>query len=189
MDFGDVLEEWERMERERARRKGVASIRGDAPIRRESADPAENEPESPQSDFAAWIDSHDIVDKDQADGDSPPLAAGTATSAGAEASAEREARARRLAAMPPQASIDLHGMNAREAEEALRRFFEDSSRQGLEKVLVIHGKGNHSKGEPVLKRIARKAIETSPWAGRSGEAERAQGGSGALWVAIRARKA
>jgi DNA-nicking Smr family endonuclease len=182
MDFGDVLDEWERIERERARQKGVASIRGDAPVRREASElepepeASEREVEARRSALAAWIDGHEVCDKDS--GDSPALGA-------AELRAEREERARRFAALSPQASIDLHGMGAREAETALELFLEDSARRGLEKVLVVHGKGNHSAGEPVLRRVARTTIEHCPWAGRSGEADRAQGGSGAVWVAIR----
>jgi DNA-nicking Smr family endonuclease len=52
-------------------------------------------------------------------------------------------------------------------------------------VLVIHGKGMHSEGEPVLGRTARRVIEASPWTGGYGPAERSQGGSGALWVAVK----
>jgi len=185
MEFGDILAEWEKMERERARHKGVASIRGDAPIRRESPEQAgpEAEPESarPRSALETWLDDHEIQDKDKA------LEEGRSLDE-AELRARREERDRRFAAMAPQASIDLHGLGAQEAEAALRAFLEDAGRRGLEKVLVIHGKGNHSSGEPILGRVARKTIEKSPWAGRSGEASRALGGSGALWVAIRKRK-
>jgi DNA-nicking Smr family endonuclease len=163
MDFGDVLNEWERMKRERAR---AQRSREDIP------DPV---PESARrSAFEAWLDEHEVDDKD----------AETAPS-GSEAHAEREERDRRLAAMQPQATVDLHGMTARDAESAILAFLEDSGRRGLEKVLIVHGKGNHSKEGPVLGQVARRAVEKSPWAGRSGRAERTEGGSGALWVAVR----
>jgi len=174
MNFEDILKEWERIERDRARRKGVASIRGDAPCRRDAED-SDAEREA----LAAWIDNHEICDKDSA------APEGGSGQSGAELRAAREEKARRFAALSPQASIDLHGMGAAEAEAALELFLGDAARRGLEKVLVVHGKGNHSRGEPVLRRVVRATIERSPWAGRSGEADRSQGGSGALWVAIR----
>lgn len=161
MDFGELLDEWERMKRERSR------------AAHPKAGPADPVPETARlSPFEAWLDEHGVEDKD-------------AELPGASAQAEREARDRRLAALAPQASLDLHGMGAQEAEAALLAFLEDSGRRGLEKVIVVHGKGNHSKDEPVLGRVARRALEKSPWAGRSGVAGRAEGGSGALWVLLR----
>jgi DNA-nicking Smr family endonuclease len=101
---------------------------------------------------------------------------------------ERGREASRLAALKPQATLDLHGMTGAEAESATADFLESSSRAGLEKVLVIHGKGLHSTGVPVLKRAARRAIEANVLAGRFGEAGRKEGGSGALWVLIRKKR-
>ena len=56
---------------------------------------------------------------------------------------------------------------------------------GAEKVLVVHGKGNHSEGESVLKRTTREFVERCPFAGESGQAEVRLGGSGATWVALK----
>ncbi len=125
-----------------------------------------------------WLDAHGTSDKD-ALGDAGDPRSGQRAAA---------AEARRFEALRPQASIDLHGMTAREAEEALGHFLADAAQRGLEKVLVIHGKGYHSAGEPVLGRTARRVIESSPWAGRYGQADRSEGGSGALWVAVRRRQ-
>jgi DNA-nicking Smr family endonuclease len=102
---------------------------------------------------------------------------------------DRQAESRRLAGLKPQAVLDLHGMTAEEAESAITRFVDASARSGLEKVLVIHGKGLHSEGGvPVLKQTARRTLEADPLAGRFGEAAKADGGSGALWVMIRDRR-
>jgi DNA-nicking Smr family endonuclease len=121
-----------------------------------------------------WLSTNGVHDKDDE--------AGAALD-----SAERGRESRRLASLKPQAVLDLHGMTGEEAESAIADFVYSSSRSGLEKVLVIHGKGLHSTGAPVLKKAARRAIEAHPLAGRFGEAERADGGSGALWVVIRRR--
>ena len=137
MDFGDILNEWDKIKRER--------------------------------------DAGGGEDKDSR---LPPLDA-----------ADRGDESRRVAALRPQAVLDLHGMTADEAEAAIARFLESSARGGLEKVLVIHGKGLHSEGWlSVLKKTARKALEAHRLAGRFGEAAKADGGSGALWVMIRKRR-
>ena len=92
------------------------------------------------------------------------------------------ADARRLGV---QAELDLHGLNGREAEQALERFVQDARRRGLRKILVIHGKGHHSQGEPVLQRVVRSFLEKCPYTGAFGPAGRKQGGRGATWVAVR----
>lgn len=87
--------------------------------------------------------------------------------------------------MKPQASLDLHGFTAAEAAERLEWFIRDSKSRGLQKVLVIHGKGHHSQGEPVLKKTVRTILEQSSICGEIGTPERTQGGPGATWVLIR----
>lgn len=111
----------------------------------------------------------------------PSPEAGREDGAGPSA-AERAAELRRLR---PQAELDLHGLRAEEVEPALERFVSASRRQGLRKVLIIHGKGRHSQGEPVLHRLVRRYLERSPHAGAFGEADRTLGGSGAVWVVLR----
>ena len=153
MDFGDILDEWDKIKKDR------------------EASPSPAKAKERGSALEAWLDAEGVEDKDAA---RLPDAS------------ERREEARRLAALKPQASLDLHGMSAEEAESAIARFIESSSRNGLEKVLVIHGKGLHSEGgRGVLKQAARRAVEAHRLAGRFGEAARAEGGSGALWVMIR----
>jgi DNA-nicking Smr family endonuclease len=119
----------------------------------------------------SWLAANGVDDKDAETGDSP----------------EPGLESRRFAKLKPQAALDLHGLTGEEAESAIAAFIDESSRQGLEKVLVIHGKGLHSAGLPVLKKAARRALEAHRLAGRFGEADKADGGSGALWVLIRRR--
>lgn len=85
----------------------------------------------------------------------------------------------------PQAELDLHGLSGAEAEEALERFLHEAHRRGLRKVLIIHGKGHHSPGEPVLPRTVRSFLEKCPFTGAFGPADRRQGGRGATWVMLR----
>lgn len=92
---------------------------------------------------------------------------------------------RKVSRMAPQAQIDLHGMTVEEALPAVERFLAESKSQGLKKVLIIHGKGCHSEGEPVLKKEVRLFLERSPLAGAMGTPKAAQGGSGAVWVVLK----
>jgi DNA-nicking Smr family endonuclease len=156
MDFGDILDEWDKIKKE----SEVSS----SSAKRKSRTSA----------FESWLDAEGVDDKDAGD----PLDA-----------AERRDESRRLASLRPQAILDLHGMTAEEAESAIAGFIDSSARSGLEKVLVIHGKGLHSEGGlSVLKKTARMALEAHRLAGRFGEAAKADGGSGALWVMIRKRR-
>jgi DNA-nicking Smr family endonuclease len=98
---------------------------------------------------------------------------------------DRETEFRNPRTGEPQATLDLHGMTSREAEQALERFILLSRRRGLRKVLIVHGKGNHSRGEPVLQRVVRKYLEKSPYTGAFGPAERRHGGRGATWAVVR----
>ncbi|HUX39004.1 MAG TPA: Smr/MutS family protein [Rectinemataceae bacterium] len=116
-----------------------------------------------------WLARHGIEDKDRNE---------ERSSSGAEES-------RRIAALRPGARLDLHGLTVAEAEYALGVFLEDSARMGIEKVLVITGKGNHSASGAVLAGAVRSFLEANPRAGRFGTADRADGGAGALWVVVR----
>ena len=87
--------------------------------------------------------------------------------------------------LPVDESLDLHGLTASEAEERLKVFFAKARKAGWQKVLIIHGKGIHSKEEPVLKKVVMGFIEKSPIAGAHGTPGAADGGSGAVWVAIK----
>jgi DNA-nicking Smr family endonuclease len=107
--------------------------------------------------------------------------------AGQEKSAREAAqeKRRRLMHKKPDAVIDLHGKTREEAWLALDSFFQDSKDSGHEKVLVVHGKGNRSPGEAVLKRMVIDFIERCPFAGESGHGKATIGGEGATWVFLK----
>ena len=105
----------------------------------------------------------------------------------AETPPERNAageRRYRLLRMKPDAAIDLHGFTRDDAWLALENFFEDNRRKGSEKVLIIHGKGNHG-AEGVLKDLVRHFIERCSFAGESGHSSAREGGTGATWVILK----
>ncbi len=88
--------------------------------------------------------------------------------------------------MPPQDTIDLHGLTQEEARKTLNDFVTNARRRGLRKILIIHGKGIHSgAGDGVLSGLVRKFIESDSRLGQFGRADKTMGGSGATWVVVR----
>jgi DNA-nicking Smr family endonuclease len=88
--------------------------------------------------------------------------------------------------MAPQDTLDLHGYTVEEALKELNGFLLRSKRRGLKKVLVIHGKGNHSDtGESILRKKVRRYIAESPVCGEHGVPQSGMGGEGAVWIILR----
>lgn len=88
-----------------------------------------------------------------------------------------------------QAHIDLHGATREEARERVARFIVDSRRAGRRCLLIVHGRGNHSKDQiPVLKLAVRSWLERGH-IGRSvlafATARPVDGGAGAVYVLLR----
>jgi DNA-nicking Smr family endonuclease len=88
-----------------------------------------------------------------------------------------------------QGHLDLHGRTREEAKGEVERFLRDARRSGKRCVLLVHGRGLHSKDQlPVLK----DALRT--WLGQArlsrhllafATARPADGGAGALYVLLR----
>jgi DNA-nicking Smr family endonuclease len=125
--------------------------------------------------FSDWLDKNGVKDKDA---ELVPERAGAGRPAAA------ETRRRRLK-KKSDAVIDIHGLTRNEAWDALDAFFEQGRREGFEKLGVIHGKGNHSSGEAVLKGLTRDFIERCSFAGESGHGAAADGGAGMTWVLLK----
>lgn len=89
--------------------------------------------------------------------------------------------------LPIESELDLHGFTVAEAERRVDAFLQESLTRGLKKVLIIHGKGNHSKEGGKLKVAVRRYLENHPLAGATGVPDRTVGGSGAVWVRVRQR--
>ena len=167
MDFGDILDQWDRQTGKPAGKKAAkaelargASLQA-APISEQRVAP-----------LTAWLRVNGAIDKD-------------AEIAEAARGSDRGERRRRLLAKKPDASLDLHGLTRDEAWLALDGFFRVGQQQGFEKLLIVHGKGNHSEGEPALKRTVRDFIERCAFAGESGQGSASEGGSGATWVLLK----
>ncbi len=97
-------------------------------------------------------------------------------------------RRRELHRMQPQGRLDLHGLTVEEATLRADQFLRSAHARGLSKVLIIHGKGNHSEGgKGVLKGSIRDFLASHPLAGETGVPQREQGGEGAVWVILRSR--
>ena len=94
----------------------------------------------------------------------------------------------KLLRMKVERTIDLHGHTVAEAIERLNSFMEQCRKDGVRKVLIIHGKGNHSRKAPILAKKVLHFIQKSPLAGEYGTASKELGGKGALWVIIRGGK-
>lgn len=159
MDFGEILKLWEGDERRKA-----ASGSG--------ADPAKPRPNAGSKAAeaqAAWLARYGTPDLSEREESEP---------------APRLSR-KDVDSIPFDARIDLHGMSAMEAEAALDSFLRAAERSGFRKVLIVHGKGLHSSGEPVLAGTVRRSLERRKSIGRFGKASKADGGGGATWAMLK----
>ena len=88
-----------------------------------------------------------------------------------------------------QNELDLHGLTVAEARPALVTFLNDSLRDGLRCVRIIHGKGLGSKnGEPVLKRKVATWLMQREEILAYCQARRTEGGGGAVVVLLKSGK-
>lgn len=89
-----------------------------------------------------------------------------------------------------QTHIDLHGMGAAQAKDSFENFLNDSIRSGKRAVLIIHGRGISSPGEPVLKNKVSEWLTRSHWRKwviAFTSAQSYDGGAGATYVLLRHR--
>ena len=174
MDFGDILDQWEKETAKPYGKKRFADDRRrEEASREDKAKPrAEDASERRVNPMEMWLRRYGVEDKDSE----------------AEATPEAETpamRRKRLRAMKPDAIIDLHGLVREDAWSRLEAFFADACRRGLEKVLIIHGKGTHSAEDPVLGPMVKLFLEQNRHAGESGHSGRESGGTGSTWVILK----
>lgn len=88
----------------------------------------------------------------------------------------------------PQAELDFHDRGILKRDEVIKitdEFIDDCLDRGLSKVLIITGKGMHSKnGAPVIKPLVKKYLADKSYVQRIYEARFDRGGSGALEVIL-----
>lgn len=81
--------------------------------------------------------------------------------------------------------LDLHGMVAREARQALREFLQESTDRGMRCVRLIHGKGRGSGPRgPVLKRSVNLWLRKHEAVLAFCSARGSHGGTGALYILL-----
>ncbi|HYG69119.1 MAG TPA: Smr/MutS family protein [Anaeromyxobacteraceae bacterium] len=88
-----------------------------------------------------------------------------------------------------QGHLDLHGLTREEAKGAVEEFLRRSRNAGKRCVLLVHGRGLHSKDQiPVLKEALRSWLATARF-GRHvlafATAQPVDGGAGAVYVLLR----
>jgi len=89
-----------------------------------------------------------------------------------------------------QDHIDLHGYSAIEAYNSVDDFLKKSILNGMRAVLIVHGRGLSSPGDPVLKNNILKWLTTGKWRKwvlAYTSARRCDGGAGATYVLLRNR--
>jgi DNA-nicking Smr family endonuclease len=95
---------------------------------------------------------------------------------------------KRLRAKRADGFLDIHGKTREEAIVSLDKFFLEAKNMAFQKLLIVHGKGNHSEGDAILKKTVREYIERCPIAGESGFEKSTGGGTGATWVLLKNEK-
>ena len=184
MDFGDILQQWgqqqkqvsqQKMQPQRSHKKANAPTPEEKEALKQGYTPEQlmqEEAKQRINPMELWLRRYGTTDKD----------------AIADEYAERTKLESReyLRTMRPEARIDLHGMTRDEAWARLEQFTTDCKQRGLRKILIVHGKGNHSHGsDPVLGPMVRTFIEQRKDLGTSGHPSGNQGGTGATWVIIK----
>jgi DNA-nicking Smr family endonuclease len=89
-----------------------------------------------------------------------------------------------------QDHIDLHGYSAQAAQEALHAFVQNALERDRRAILVIHGRGLTSPGEPVLKLKVFEWLTRGPlrkYVIALTSARSCDGGAGATYVLLRRR--
>ena len=89
-----------------------------------------------------------------------------------------------------QAHVDLHGQGVAEAKRTFEEFLTEAVKSGRRAVLIIHGRGLSSPGEPLLKNSVREWLTRGHWRKwviAFSSAQSYDGGAGATYVLLRPR--
>lgn len=172
--FGDILSQWDQIQHTKPASKKQTQVshkKANASFMEQEETKLPEEKNTREA-MTAWLNRYGTVDKDKLV---------------QEHTLQQKMNDREyLRTMKPEATIDLHGLTRDEAWNRLDAFVGDCKRRGLKKILVIHGKGNHSHGtDPVLGPMVRLFIEKDSRMGSSGHPDRNNGGTGATWVIIK----
>lgn len=187
MDFGDILNQWNVQQsaeaKKSAQKKASQQVfhkranartkeEREAEVKLTAEEQMELDAQKTVNPMELWLRRYGVTDKDKA----------------ADEFFERTKMENReyLRTMKPEARLDLHGLTRDEAWGRLETFVTDCISRGLKKIMIVHGKGNHSRGsDPVLGQVVRTFIEQNKHLGTSGHPDHTQGGTGATWVIIK----
>ncbi len=87
---------------------------------------------------------------------------------------------------PIEATLDLHGMNINQAQQAMMEFFAQAIAHHCRCVLVIHGKGSRIEThKPILKNKVNQWLRKLPNILAFSSAKQQQGGVGAVYVLLK----
>lgn len=104
----------------------------------------------------------------------------------------REILARLAAGDPkPARRIDLHGHRAETARRVVERRLREAWEQGVVCVALVHGRGRHSPGDPVLRGELTDWLSAPPlagWVAAFASAPGREGGTGVTLVRLRRRR-
>ncbi len=91
--------------------------------------------------------------------------------------------------IPIQAQLDLHGLTAEQAGEALAHFIHHQRDIHARCLLIIHGKGLRSANRrPVLGQLVRHWLDQHPAVTTYCQARPADGGTGAVYVLLKGER-
>ena len=188
MDFGDILNQWD-SEQKKSTKNSKGSQKGIQKSHKKANAPTKEEKEAMRQGYSweaqmeadnkrhinpmeLWLNRYGTVDKDKISDEAKQD----------ELMHNREY----LKNLRPEAVLDLHGLTREEAWSKMNSFVTDCARRGFKKIMIIHGKGNHSHGsDPVLGQEVRLFIEQDKRLGSSGHPDRNNGGTGATWVLLK----
>ncbi len=87
--------------------------------------------------------------------------------------------------IPPDDSLDMHGMRVTEARTAFSRFLKGALQRGQRCIRIVHGKGRGSEGQqPVLKQKTYQWLQQKDAVLAFVTAPRWDGGTGATYVLL-----
>jgi len=87
--------------------------------------------------------------------------------------------------IPPEDSLDMHGMRVTEARTAFSRFLKGALQRRQRCIRIVHGKGRGSEGQqPVLKQKAYQWLQQKDAVLAFVTAPRWDGGTGATYVLL-----
>ncbi len=86
--------------------------------------------------------------------------------------------------MPVEQGLDLHGLTIQQARQELIKFLNDCTYAELRHVVIVHGKGYRSKGNPVIKPMINRWLRVAPNVLAFCSALPKDGGNGAVYVLL-----